>query len=133
MIYRSSINEYLTEVLFLWGKEVKKLLCIDEQNHIKITRGDSAMMGLSIEDENGEIYTPTDADLVLLTVKKGTAEKEILLQKRLVNGVFLLTPEDTKHLSYWRYVYDVQLVQENGFTSTVIPPSVFEVCEEVTD
>lgn len=91
------------------------------------------MMGLSIEDENGEIYTPTDADLILLTVKKGTSEKEILLQKRLVNGVFLLTPEDTKHLSYWRYVYDVQLVQENGFTSTVIPPSVFEVCEEVTD
>lgn len=109
------------------------MLTIDEENHIRLTRGDSAILSLSIEGENGEPYVPTDADLILLTVKHTTREKAVLIQKRLMDGAFRLTPEDTKNLDYWRYVYDVQLVQENGFTSTVIAPAVFEICEEVTD
>ncbi|KXB93796.1 hypothetical protein HMPREF3033_00223, partial [Veillonellaceae bacterium DNF00751] len=44
-----------------------------------------------------------------------------------------LQPGDTKALEYWQYVYDVQLIKADGFVTTVIPPSVFEVGEEVTD
>ena len=109
------------------------MLSVTRDNHIKITRGDSAILQLALEDENVAPYLPTEADMVLLTVKTSTESDHVIFQKRLIQGEFRLQPGDTKALEYWQYVYDVQLIKADGFVTTVIPPSVFEVGEEVTD
>ena len=41
---------------------MKVVLSVTRDNHIKITRGDSAILQLAWEDENGVPYLPTEAD-----------------------------------------------------------------------
>lgn len=48
------------------------MLSVTRDNHIKITRGDSAILQLALEDENGAPYLPLEADMVLPTVKPST-------------------------------------------------------------
>ena len=43
-----------------------------------------------------------------------------------------IAPNDTKNLSFGKYMYDLQIKYNNGLTLTVIKPSVFEIMEEVT-
>ena len=38
------------------------MLSVTRDNHIKITRGDSAVLQLAWEDEHGVSYLPTEAD-----------------------------------------------------------------------
>ena len=49
-------------MLFYIIKEVKVVLSVTRDNHIKITRGDSAILQLAWEDEHGVPYLPTEAD-----------------------------------------------------------------------
>ena len=42
-------------------------------------------------------------------------------------------PDDTRNLPCGRYIYDVELVRENGYTDTLIPPRPFFLERGVTD
>ncbi len=101
-------------------------------NNIYITRGDSAILNLAITDNTGAAFTIPDDAEVLLTVKKDTATKDYLLQKRIITGQVNIKPADTESLSYGNYYYDVQVKLATGYTDTVIAPHAFIVCEEVT-
>ena len=103
-----------------------------QNNTIFLTRGDSAVLGLDIINEQGIPYVPTDGDVVLFTLKRNVMEKDVIFQKSMVDGKIIIHPQDTSHLEYGQYVYDVELTKENGFVATVIPPSRFVVAEEVT-
>lgn len=108
---------------------------IDDDGTFEIIRGDSAEFDiyLPILDEEGQIideYTLQEGDVLLFTVKKNTKTKDIIMQK---SGQHIeIVPSDTHNLSYGNYAYDVQLTYNNGFVDTVIPPTKFIVCEEVT-
>lgn len=80
---------------------MKAVLSVTRDNHIKITRGDSAILQLALEDENGASYLPTEADMGLPTVKPSTESDRVVFQKRLIHGEFRLPPSDTKALEYW--------------------------------
>ena len=43
-----------------------------------------------------------------------------------------IRPEDTKELSFGKYLYDIQLTTADGDIYTVIPPTTFEILKEVT-
>lgn len=43
-------------------------------NNIYMTRGDTATLNLTITNEDGSIYTPSDTDVILFTVKKSTLD-----------------------------------------------------------
>lgn len=103
-----------------------------QNNTIFLTRGDSAVLRLDIINEQGIPYVPTDGDVVLFTLKRNVMEKDVIFQKSMVGGKIIIHPQDTSHLEYRQYVYDVELTKENGFVATVIPPSRFVVAEEVT-
>ena len=45
---------------------------------------------------------------------------------------FHIEPEDTKFLSFGKYLYDVELTTASGDVYTVIVPTTFEVLKEVT-
>lgn len=84
------------------------MLIIDEKNNIKLTRGDSATLELSIKDGEGETYD-FSGDVVKFGVKRSALDNgEALLQKTFdENGKIAFTPEDTKDMAYGDYIYNV--------------------------
>ena len=108
---------------------------IDDDGTFEIVRGDSADFDiyLPILNDEGEIigeYTLQEGDVLLFTVKKNTKTDDILIQK---SGQHIsLQPNDTKNLSYGKYVYDAELTYASGFVDTVILPSPFIIIDEVT-
>lgn len=101
-------------------------------NNIYMTRGDTATLDLTITNEDGSIYTPGDTDVILFTVKKSTADCDVVLQKRALDGKITIKATETASLPYGTYYYDVELSRADGFVCTVITPKTLKLCEEVT-
>lgn len=98
-------------------------------NTIKLTRGDSAVIDLTLKG-----YELQDEDVVVLTIKKDVNTTTSILQKTLDNDLmqFTLSHDDTKNITYGNYVYDVQITTSNGQVYTVITPHTFKLEAEVT-
>lgn len=103
-----------------------------QNNTIVLTRGDSAVLKLTVVDGEGQLYKIADNDTVIFTIKKYTTDKDVVLKKTLTDGQIIINPQDTENLEYGQYVYDVELTQGSGFVATVIPPTRFVVAEEVS-
>jgi uncharacterized membrane protein YkoI len=101
-------------------------------NAIYLTRGDTAILQLSIKQDDGSDYAIADTDNVLFTIKKSTKEKTVILQKSVMDGKIKINPEETSSLEYGTYFYDVQLRKGDGTVATVITPFPFILSEEVT-
>lgn len=91
---------------------------ISEKN-IKMTRGDSAVIDLTIyEGDETTIYTPQEGDEVYFTVKPDINNDYFVIQKKFIinEGVDTLTlvlhKSDTIGLNFGTYFYDIRL--ENG-------------------
>lgn len=105
------------------------MLVIDENNNIWLTRGDSAVITLTVT-ENGTPYDYSE-DLTQFTVKRNTVTEDIIIQKTFTGSSISLTPDDTKDLYYQDLKFDVQLITPAGEVHTVIAPSDFIIMEEV--
>ena len=105
-----------------------------ENNRIRLTRGDTAILRVAIQNSmTREAYAMADDDVLTLTVKQAVRDMIPVLQKRLVGAnVFHIEPSDTAGLSFRRYLYDVELRTAAGDVFTVIGPTAFEVLSEVT-
>lgn len=102
-----------------------------ENENIYITRGDSA--GFSVKIYNGtEEYTLQEGDLLTFTVRRNVYSPIKVIEKELTDAEIELAPADTNGLPFGNYVYDIQLTFANGDINTIIPPSLFQVMEEVT-
>lgn len=106
------------------------MLKITSDNHIKLTRGDTARIELAIS-KDGEPYD-FSSDTVVFSVKTSTITPEYVFQKEVVDGVIYIAPSDTESLPYGTYRYDVQVTTQSGDVCTVIPPNNFIVAPEVT-
>lgn len=100
-------------------------------NNISIIRGDSATITLSVTDANGEPYVILPTDSVTMMVRQ-TPTSEVVMSKTFTDGTLNIAPADTSSLPCGNYVYDVQLVHEDGWTDTIIPVHQFVVLPEVT-
>ena len=100
-------------------------------NNISIIRGDSATITLSITDSNGDPYTILPTDVVTMMVRQ-TPNSEVVMSKTFTDATLNIAPADTSSLPCGNYVYDVQLVHEDGWTDTIIPVHQFIVLPEVT-
>lgn len=101
-------------------------------NTIHLTRGDSAVLLLKIRKNDDTEYELQAGDSVLFTVKNSVYDTSVIIQKKLINGVIKLNPDDTKNLQYGTYYYDVELTQTDGFVATVISPQKLIIEPEVT-
>ena len=72
--------------LFYQKKGDKTMLTVDSENNITLTRGDTAILTLTVK-KNGSDYDFSD-DLTQFTVKRNTVTSEIVFQKCLLT--FLL-------------------------------------------
>lgn len=112
------------------------------QNRIRLVRGDSAEIRLVICDRvTGEPFTLGKRDELMFTLKRCLTDEKPVLTKTLGQSIrregtecfLVFWPDDTRQLPCGRYVYDVELVRENGYTDTLIPPHPFFLERGVTD
>ena len=100
-------------------------------NNISIIRGDSATITLSVTDAQGEPYVILPTDTVTMMVRQ-TPNSEAVISKTFTDATLNIAPADTSSLPCGNYVYDVQLVHEDGWTDTIIPVHQFTILSEVT-
>lgn len=102
-------------------------------HEIRLTRGDTAYLSVSLTNRDGTPYIIQPDDTLTLSVKKGIGAVGYALQKRAVGTEKIkLLPEDTAHLPFGQYKYDIQLAKSNGDIFTVISVSNFILLEEVS-
>ena len=118
-----------------------------ENTNLQMTRGDDFKITYQIETANDINITEA-----IFTIKKKTIDQNSLFQKTITalstpalgtpvpsgeglwtySFIIDIAPNDTKDLSFGKYMYDLQIEYAGGLTLTVIKPSVFEIMEEVT-
>lgn len=101
-------------------------------NEIMITKGDNAALKIKVMDADGFEREIFDDDVIVLTVRKTVDADSTALTKTANKGVVSFIPADTKSLSIGSYHYDIQLTTFGGNIYTIIPDSIFEICQEVT-
>lgn len=107
------------------------MFSINENNKIKITKGDNAQMVVSVFDKYGNKRKLWSDDTITLTVRKGI-RGNVVLEKNAIDGVIDFIPADTSALTSGLYFYDIQLITFGGKVYTIIPVSIFEIGEEIT-
>ena len=100
-------------------------------NNISIIRGDSATITLSVTDAEGNPYTIKSTDSITMMVRQPPTS-EAVISKTFTDATLSIEPADTSSLPCGNYVYDVQLVHQDGWTDTIIPVHQFNVLPEVT-
>ena len=104
-----------------------------KKNAIVMTRGDTLRTHIEILDANGDQYIPTEEDVIRFALKKHYNDENVLIYKEIPYDTMELhiEPEDTKSLEQPSdYVYDIQIVLNNGDVITFIS-STLELTEEV--
>lgn len=110
------------------------MLYVNADGTVRLTRGDSARLSVSISNDlTGGEYTIDPSDTLRLTIKKNVNESEPAVQKVIKgSNQFYIEPNDTSTLSFGKYLYDVELTTAAGDVYTVIVPTTFEILKEVT-
>ena len=98
-------------------------------NDITITRGDSAVLKLALENTDGTTYTPASTDTVEF---QGCQGAKVLFTHKVKQGVVTIVPDDTAALKYDTYSYKVVVRKSDGTTINVINGAKLIVESEVT-
>lgn len=100
---------------------------------IVMTRGDTMIAPIFISDSNGDPYIPSDGDQIRFAMKASYSDSSPVLKKEIPIHTMTLTiePEDTKHLEFGNYVYDIQLTTAEGVVDTFIAKATIMITEEV--
>lgn len=110
------------------------MLYINKDGTIRLTRGDTARLTVTINNDfDGKPYEITETDVLKLTVKRSVRDTIPAFQKSVTgSNKFYIVPDDTKDLVFGKYIYDVELTTVGGDVYTVIEPTIFEILKEVT-
>ena len=110
------------------------MLYINKDGTIRLTRGDTARLTVTINNDfDGKLYEITETDVLKLTVKRSVRDTTPAFQKSVTgSNKFYIVPDDTKDLVFGKYIYDVELTTVGGDVYTVIEPTIFEILKEVT-
>lgn len=102
-------------------------------NMIQLTRGDTMILSITLTDQDGVEYTPTETDKIYFRVKRNSTSKEVILEKEIPYDTLLLKLQeaDTKDLKFGTYYYEIELVTEANDHFTVIANTEFEITTEL--
>lgn len=100
---------------------------------ITLTRGDTFSALITITDLNDNQYIPMNGDRIRFAMKNDYNDETPLLIKEIPIDTMILTfdPEDTKHLPFGKYVYDIELTKTTGEVDTFITKAILKLTEEV--
>ena len=105
-----------------------------KKTSITMTRGDTLRLVLSINDADGNIYTPVEGDYIRFALKKNYSDDDPLIVKEIPYDTLelRLDPEDTKKLEQpYDYVYDIEITLTDGTVDTFISNARLSITEEV--
>jgi hypothetical protein len=109
------------------------MACTINGTDIRLTRGDTLYLEITINRQDGTEYEIQEGDKVRFAMKKRISDVAPVLVKEIdpESLVMKIFPEDTKSLPMKsEYYYDIELTQANGDISTFISGK-FTVMEEV--
>lgn len=95
------------------------MISIIDNNSIYLTRGDSATLELTVYDDEGKIYTPTENDVIVLTIKSNVLNNDYKLRKTFESLRLVITSEESEKFNFGTYFFDVRLINED-LTDTFI-------------
>lgn len=108
---------------------------INPKNHrIKMTRGDTLIVTITIYDADGNEYIPDLSDQIRFALKKDYSDETPLIIKDISPRDMKLRVEssETKQLEQpGSYVYDIQITYGDGVVDTFIHNATLELIEEV--
>lgn len=108
------------------------MLEIDRKYNMKLTRGDTAYINISLEDEDETTYEFVEGDTMFFRLAANIfVEKELSIDFSENIATLTLEPEDTEGLMYETYKYEIELITSTGEHFTVIPNRSFTVDYEV--
>lgn len=103
-------------------------------NTITLVRGDTVEIPVTIRTREGDIYEPSEGDVIRFALKENYNSDAVLVKKVLSNDDLILRLDacETKALEAKKkpYVYDVELTAENGYVDTFVR-GLMVVLEEV--
>ena len=110
------------------------MLYVNDDGSIELTRGDTARLSVSIQNDlTGEDYIVSATDTLRFTIKRTVNDTTPYVKKEVKGSTqFDIRPSDTRDLPYGKYVYDVELTTASGDVYTVIVPTAFKILKEVT-
>lgn len=97
------------------------MLYIDEDQNITLTRGDTGIFNITLQNQNGKAYTPQEGDSLRFALSDGFGKETLVLKNIPINTCVLeIEPSDTANLKFKTYKYDVQFTSAQGRVSTII-------------
>lgn len=100
---------------------------------ITLTRGDSFLAGITLTNADGSNYTPAEGDKIRFAMKSNYSDEKpcLVIDIPIDTMALVIKPEDTKHLDFGTYVYDIQLTRATGEVDTFITKATLKLTEEV--
>ena len=97
------------------------MLYIDEDQNITLTRGDTGIFNISLQNQDGEDYTPQTGDSLRFALSEGFGKDALVIKDIPIDTCVLeIEPNDTKDLKFKKYKYDIQFTSSQGKVSTII-------------
>lgn len=97
------------------------MLYIDEKQNITLTRGDTGIFNISLQNQKGKSYVPQEGDSLRFALSEDYGKEPLIIKNIPINTCTLeLEPNDTKNLKFKKYKYDVQFTSAVGRVSTII-------------
>lgn len=99
---------------------------------ITLTRGDTFEALISITQSDGSQYFPVEGDAIRFAMASSYEGTPLMIKEIPIDTMKLvILPEDTKKMSYGKYVYDIQLTKVTGEVDTFITKGILQITEEV--
>ena len=97
------------------------MLYIDEKQNITLTRGDTGIFNISLQNQKGKPYIPQEGDSLRFALSEDFGKEPVVVKNIPIDTCTLeLEPNDTKDLKFKKYRYDVQFTSAIGRVSTII-------------
>lgn len=96
-------------------------------NFIRLTRGDSAIIELIIYDNNDDIYEMQENDFVVFSI--GTLpniKSSLFLKKTFNSNIINLTSKDTLYIKPGYYYFECEIFL-NGIENNTICEGIFQI------
>lgn len=115
------------------------MIALKEQP-IRMIRGSTRKFNIFLNDSAGEPYELQTDEVIRFGIKIKSSDTDYIIKKELTaddlnteNGAYTLgfTPDDTLHLNFGEYFYDVG-VQRGTDYYTIIPYSSFVIAQNIT-
>ena len=112
-----------------------------KENNIKMTRGDTLRVVVTMYQRDGTEYQPQQDDVIKFYLKRALmthgnkqfVDQDPIITKTIQNSdlILELEPADTKNLDFGNYKYDVEITFGDGTVDTFISDASLILTPEV--